>query len=96
MDLTPWFLSTNRSVLAQIIFGFTLGVLLSPWDTGLFFLIVYRLLYELAFYFYLFRFPDQWFMIERIVIFCASFLGYVIGRSLWGLNPVDPKVPVMF
>jgi len=81
--------------MGQILPSFCLGVLLSPWSRGAFFLALGSFLYDLVFYIFSWR-PDgtsTWDPWSRGGAFLASILGWIIGRTAAGQEIFQPGVP---
>jgi hypothetical protein len=84
------------TILFQIISAFTLGIIFAPWSKGLIFLIIFILCYEAIYFNYyvnICNLPyNRYFFLVRFGVFCATLLGWLIGRSLMGdLNPLRSK-----
>jgi len=71
-------------------------VLAAPYGSGLFFLVVFRVLYETLLYAAAHG-PGvrcaPWDLFTRCSVFYASVFGWVVGRSLMGLPVLHPGVP---
>lgn len=94
--LNDWFQNPKYTPMAQVIFAFVFGILLGPWGSGLFFLVVFTIFYEIAYY--LFINPDivvpfadlsgrnynpkVYIIFLRVGIMLSSILGFIVGRTL--------------
>jgi hypothetical protein len=65
--------------------GFGFGVLLAPWGAGLYFLIIFTIIFELLYYLFTAGDPRYWQLELRIGTFLASILGWIVGRTFSGL-----------
>jgi 4-hydroxybenzoate polyprenyltransferase len=82
--LHAWFCNDNYTAMAQVIVALTLGILLSPWSSGLFFLIIFIILYELFYYIFTKGNPRYYNVFVRTGVIFASIFGYILGRTLSG------------
>ena len=74
--------SEGNTPLFQIIFAFTIGVALSPFNRGILFLVIFALGFELI-YAYRSKFKYHYDVtLLRSGLFFYSFFGFLIGRSL--------------
>lgn len=88
-DLTPvsqficsWFCNDKYTPMAQVIVALTWGIILSPWSSGLIFLVASIIIYEIVYYIFTRgRFP-YYNVFVRTGAMMASILGYIIGRTL--------------
>ena len=89
-----YFNNGNATEMYQVILAFTIGVLFSPWNNGLFLFILFLIAYELL-YFYATGFQLPYWRLEgRVAIVMASILGFIIGRTVVGFDdPVADKKP---
>lgn len=72
----------------QIFLAFCFGILLSPWSYGLFYFLIFLLVYEV--YILLYTNQNSWKMEIRLGVLAASIFGFIIGRILTGWNhPLD-------
>lgn len=62
-----------------VITSFTVGVLSSPWSMPLYTYIIYLLVMEILYYIMFGTTP-----IQRIVIVIFSFIGWIVGKALFG------------
>ena len=83
--------------MSQVISAMALGVLLAPYGSGLFFLVVFRVLYETLVYAATHGSSEvaarPWDLFTRCSVFYSSLFGWVIGRTLMGLPVLTPGVP---
>lgn len=92
MSLRAWVCNPHNTGMAQLFWAFATGVLLAPWGTGLFFLVVFIIVYEIAFA-VICRDPNFWRSQERPGIILASILGWIIGRQAVGSRILEEGVP---
>jgi len=91
--LTKYFQSEHATPMYQVIFAVTVGILLSPWSSGLFFLIVFTLIYEIVFYLFTFGKPEYWQLETRLAVIYGYFFGWIVGRSLCNQEILTAGVP---
>jgi hypothetical protein len=91
--ITWWFQNADYSPMAQLIVAFIYGVLLSPWGSGLFWLLTFILLYEIAFYIFTHGHPTYWQHRTRAGIIICSILGWIIGRTVASSDILVEGVP---
>lgn len=77
---TMYFKNENYTPMAQVIVAFTIGILSSPWCSGLEFLIIFRSVQEILYWFFTQGDPRYYDVFTRAAVINASFLGYIIGR----------------
>lgn len=97
MRLADYLCSPAHTRMAQVISALALGVLAAPYGSGLFFLVVFRVIYETLVYAAAHG-PGvaevaPWDLFTRCCVFYASVFGWVVGRSLMGLPVLPPGVP---
>lgn len=74
------FTNLNYNETAQLFMAFSLGVVLSPFSTGIKWFLLFIILYEVLYgYMVKFQMP-YWRPLGRLGIFCASILGWILGR----------------
>lgn len=69
--------------------SFVLGVILSPWSTGIFYLLVGLLLYEIIIGILAASYSLPYPVSVRAGIIGASILGFIVGRELFQQDPLD-------
>ena len=94
--LAAWFQNEKYTPMAQVIVAFAFGALLSPWGSGLFFLLVFILIYELLYVIFTWANPRYWQPEIRGAAAMASILGWIVGRTVAGDEVLVPGVPEMF
>ncbi len=62
---------------------FMIGILLSPWSAGVLFFLLFAVAAEL-YYYYRYRNTIYWDHGIRLGLFCAGFLGWLMGREISG------------
>ncbi|CAH6418998.1 Hypothetical protein HVR_LOCUS185 [uncultured virus] len=90
-----WFCNTKYTPMAQIIVAFVWGVLLSPWSSGLFFLTIFIIIYEILYYVFTHGDPRYYNLFVRTGVIYSSIFGYILGRTLSGDNVLQEGVPSM-
>lgn len=80
-------------VAAQLVVGFFIGVLLSPYSTGIVYVIAFFVVYELLIYVITEGKPPYWNFYDRLGIVCAYLLGWVSGRALNGSVDIFAQFP---
>jgi hypothetical protein len=87
------FCNDKTTPMFQVITAFAFGVILSPWSSGLFFLVIFIIIYEI--FLYIFTHGDEryWDSFTRCGVICASLLGFIVGRTLSGDEILVPGVP---
>lgn len=76
----------NRTPLFQLIFAFTMGMLIAPWGSGLFFIVLFYILGEILYYLFTGGDPRYWQVELRFGCLFGSLLGWIVGRTLAGLE----------
>ena len=76
--------STETSIGA----AFVTGVIFSPWNSGLFWLIIFIIVYEIVILIITGAREECWNSFDRAAIIAASLLGWLVGRLLTSL-PID-------
>lgn len=87
------FCNDKNTPMMQVITSFTFGVLLSPWSSGLFFLVVFIIIYEIFYYVFTKGDARYYDSFTRCGVICSSILGYIVGRTLSGDEILIPCVP---
>lgn len=94
LDLGAWFKNEKYTPMAQIIVSFAYGVVLSPWGSGLFFLVVSLIFYELFYAVCTGCDPRYYNPYTRTGVIYASILGWIVGRTLSGDPVLKEGVPL--
>lgn len=81
-------------VLAQMIVGFAVGLMFSPWSTGIQFVLAFMIVYETLVYVITDGKEPYWNLADRAAIVACYLFGWIIGRYLAGW--VDPFVDSPF
>ena len=76
------FCNKNYTIFAQVVVSFAFGLLLSPWTSGLYFLIIYALIYEVFFYLFTKGESPYYSFEERVLVIFFYIFGYIFGRIL--------------
>lgn len=90
-----WFCNEKNTPMAQVLIALVLGILLSPWGSGLFFLVIFIILYEILYYIFTHGDPKYYNIFVRVGIIYASIFGYILGRTLSGDEILYEGVPDM-
>lgn len=92
MDYIRGFVVNPKSTLLyQIIFAVAMGITFSPWSYGLVYYIIFVMIWELLYgYFLSFDF-NVWNPLERLGVVLAGFLGWIIGRNAVGFGPFSKQ-----
>ena len=90
-----WFCNEKYTPMAQMIIALVWGILLSPWASGLFFLFVFIIIYEILYYVFTRGDPRYYNVFVRVSVMCASIFGYILGRTLSGDDILHEGVPDM-
>lgn len=93
--MNKFFQNEKNTAMVQVITSFAFGILLSPWGSGLFFLIVYIIIYEILYYIFTKGDPIFYSVFVRTGVIYASILGFIVGRTLSGCNVLYEGVPDM-
>jgi len=93
MNLSRFFCTTASTRMSQVISACAFGILLAPFGSGLFFLVVFRVVYETFYYIMTKGNPLYWDLFTRCCVFYSSLFGWVIGRTLLEMNILEPGVP---
>ena len=88
-----WACNEKYTPLTQLVVAFVFGILLSPWSSGIFFLVVFIIIYEWLLYVFTHGNPQYWSSFTRCAVICGSVLGYIVGRTLSGDEILVPGVP---
>lgn len=94
--LTRYFQNKDATPMYQVFFSLTIGILLSPWSSGLFFLVIFSILYEIVYYLFTFGKPEYWQLQTRTAVLYGYFAGWIIGRTATGQEILTPGVPGSF
>lgn len=82
--ITNWFCNPKNTPMFQVIISLVFGILLSPWSSGLFFLVIFIIAYEILYYIFTKGNPLYYNVFVRTSVILASILGFIIGRTLSG------------
>lgn len=88
-----WFCNDKYTPMAQTLIALVWGILLSPWASGLFFLLVFIIIYEILYYIFTRGDPKHYNVFARTGIIYASIFGYILGRTLSGDDILCEGVP---
>lgn len=91
--LHNWFCNDKYTAMAQVIVAIVWGILLSPWSSGLFALVIFIIIYELMYYIFTHGDPKYYDLFTRTASIFASILGFIIGRTLSCDNILYEGVP---
>lgn len=87
-----WFCNQKYTPMAQIIIAMIWGILLSPWSSGLFALVIFIIVYEILFYVFTGGDPQYYSLFVRTGVIYTSIFGYILGRTLSGDTVCEPAV----
>ncbi len=93
--LNCWFCNDKYTPMAQVIVAFAYGVILSPWASGLFILIITIIIYETLLYIFTHGRVPYYNLFVRTGVICASIAGYIIGRTVSGDEILQDGIPKM-
>lgn len=82
--INGWFCDERNTRMAQAISAMTFGILLSPWGSGLFFLVVSIIIGEILAYIFTGGDPRYYNTFTRASVVYCSIFGYIVGRTLSG------------
>lgn len=88
-----WFCNEKYTPMAQVVVALVWGILLSPWSSGLFFLIVFIIIYEIMVYLFTRADPNYYDVFVRTTVICSTILGYILGRTLSGDEILYEGIP---
>lgn len=88
-----FFCNSRNSPMFQVIFGFTFGMLLSPWSNGIFWLAIITIIYEIFFYMFTNGDPRYYNLFVRTAVIYSNILGYICGRTLTDSEITYCKIP---
>ena len=74
---------TDMNPILQFGISFGIGVLFSPWSSGLFYLLVGILVYEIILALLLASYSYPYPAFTRAGVIASSLLGYLVGRELF-------------
>lgn len=69
------------------------GILFSPWSSGLFWLAIITIIYEILYYIFTNGDPRYYILFVRTAAICSSILGYICGRMLCNLEITHCQIP---
>ena len=81
-----------HDVIFQAGTSFLVGMMFGPFSRGLFSLLIFTLFYEFIYYLLLGGNKYYWNLFERFGICCASFLGWIVSRTIF----LDELLPYEF
>lgn len=87
-----WFCNEKFTPMAQILVSLVWGVLLSPWSSGLFFLVIFIIIYEILYYIFTRGNPLYYNIFTRTGVIYCSIFGYILGRTLSGDNILEEGI----
>lgn len=77
-----WFCNEKYTAMAQVIIAIVWGILLSPFSSGLFALVVFIIIYEIMYYLFTHGNEKYYDTLTRTASINASIFGFIIGRTL--------------
>lgn len=91
--LNKWFCNDKNTPMAQVIIAVTFGVILSPFASGLFFLVIFTVLGEILYYMFTKGDPRYYNVFTRAGVIYGGIFGYIVGRSLSNCEVLVEGVP---
>lgn len=88
-----WFCNEKYTGMAQVIVSIVWGILLSPWSSGLFALVVFIIIYEMMYYIFTHGDEKYYDIFIRTSCIFASIFGFLLGRTLSCDNILYEGVP---
>ena len=87
----------SNNVLTSIFASFIFAMIFAPWTYGVFWLVIYILVWEIGIYFLSLRYPGCWNIFARAAIIFSSILGFIVGRTVTNDGDVlkRGKIPFM-
>ena len=87
MAWQEWVSPLGYTPLAQVIVSFVLGLLLSYWSVALVIVLLFLIVYDLAFYLVIANYDyGRWYLLARAGVIFAYIAGWIIGRYVLGLG----------
>ena len=80
--ITRYYKNDKSTFLFKLIASFALGILFSPFENGLFFLILLSLLSEVLCYIFTWGDEKYWNPLHKPIILLSYILGWCLGRLL--------------
>jgi len=77
-----WYCNEKYTPMAQVIVAFAWGVLLSPWSSGLFWLVILIIINWILYYIIAGKYPRHYNVFVRTGVMFSSIFGYILGRTL--------------
>ena len=90
--LNDFFQNSNYTPMTEIVVSFVWGILLSPWNRGLIFLVSSIIVFEIMTYLFTKGDPKYYNVFVRTGVICSSILGFIIGRTLSGDEVCCPGI----
>lgn len=81
-----WIANPEYNLNTQLLMGFCIGLIFSPWSYGWLFFVIFLIVWELLYGIATKWHPSRWNLYERLLVLAVSLLGWVIGRMLVGYN----------
>lgn len=94
--MREWLCSKDNTRMAQVIISLSLGILMSPISNGLFYLLLFIIIYEIVLWIvcpYDRTNGSPWELLTRAAVIMASILGFIIGRLVCNLNILHTGTP---
>ena len=93
--VSDWFQNEKSTRMFQAIFSFAFGMVLAHWGSGLFFLVLFIIFYEIAYYVFSHGKLPYWDPFTRVAVINSSLLGWIVGRTLLDDTVLQEGVPGM-
>lgn len=85
--------NSQYPVLAQIFIAFAIGVALSPYSSGITYVLAYLIIYEILVYAVTHGKKPYWNWYDRAAIAASYLLGWILGRTLAGWRDPFTQYP---
>lgn len=81
--VSNYFCHAHNTLTSQMIISFVLGLIFSPFNSGLIYIILYIIFNEILVYIFSFgKYSVFWDPFDRCGVICSVILGFIIGRTL--------------
>lgn len=91
--LKEYFCNERYPIIIQLLVSFAFGVAFSPYSSGIFWLALSIIIYEIIYMVCSKCDSRYWYIGNRVSIIFAGFLGWIIGREFSGFNVTEEGTP---